>query len=54
MDMNLPSLVILILVLLCLALAVRYLIRHRGSNCSGCSGCSGNCASCRRHCQNKK
>lgn len=51
MDMNLPSLVILILVLVCLVLAVRYLIRHRGSNCSGCSG---DCASCHRHCQNKK
>lgn len=51
MDMNLPSVIILVLVLLCLALAVRYLIRHRGG---GCSGCSGDCAQCRNHCHNRK
>lgn len=54
MDMNLPSVIILALVVLCLVLAVRYLIRHRGGGCSGCSGCSGDCAQCQHHCQNKK
>ena len=35
----------------CAALAVGYLIRHRGG---GCSGCAGDCARCKKRCRDRK
>ena len=51
MPLDLPSALILALVLLCAALAVGYLIRHRGG---GCFGCAGDCARCKKRCRNRK
>ena len=51
MPLDLPSALIPALVLLCAALAVGYLIRHRGG---GCSGCAGNCARCKKRCRDRK
>ena len=48
MPLDLPSALILALVLLCAALAVGYLIRHRGG------GCSGDCARCKKRCRDRK
>jgi hypothetical protein len=45
--MNLPSIVLLVIILICLALAVRYLIRHPGESCGGCSG---DCRHCKHSC----
>lgn len=49
--MNGLSIVILIVVIIGAVLAVRYIIRHRGS---GCSGCGGDCSGCDRHCGKRK
>lgn len=45
------SALILALVLGCAALAVGWLIRHRGG---GCGGCTGDCARCEKHCRGRK
>lgn len=52
--MNLPTLIVLLLVLAALVLALRVLHRSGGSNCScGSAGsCSGSCSGC-PHCQGK-
>ena len=50
--MDIPSIVVLIVVAVCLTGAVVYLVRNRGKGCGGCSGCSGGCAGCAR--QGKK
>lgn len=50
--MDIPSIIVLIVVAVCLTGAVVYLVRNRGKGCGGCSGCSGGCAGCAR--QGKK
>lgn len=50
MPLDLPSALILALVLLCAALAVGRLIRRGG----GCSGCTGDCARCGKHRRDQK
>ena len=49
--MDIPSIIVLIVVAVCLTGAVVYLVRNRGKGCGGCSGCGG-CAGCAR--QGKK
>ena len=52
--MDIPSIIVLIVVAVCLTGAVVYLVRNRGKGCGGCSGCGGcaGCAGCAR--QGKK
>ncbi|MEA4972110.1 MAG: FeoB-associated Cys-rich membrane protein [Candidatus Metalachnospira sp.] len=47
--MNIFDWIIIVLVVLCLFFAIRYMIKHKGGCCGGsCSSCSGNCSECRK------
>lgn len=46
--MNLPSILLLILVLIGFVLALRHILRRKGG--CGCGGCSGDCEHCASHC----
>lgn len=39
--MNLPSVALLVLLLLAVGLALRFLWKHRGHGCGGCHSCTG-------------
>lgn len=49
--MNLPSIILLSLILLWIIAAIVYLIHRRGAPCCGGAGCSGSCSHCNRRCK---
>ena len=46
MDLNFPTIMVLVAVGIALAVAVVFLIKNRGKSCSSCNG---DCASCRQN-----